>query len=238
MSEKFDFERSWMEKFARCLKEVAGDDACSRVMTGGDSLDDNSSPEDVIAWSRGAMERLEGLVAKEADRRAIMTGCACHYSKELLHPVREAYSRTGNVDLAVSMLQEQFVSFLRDGLGLGEGLIENIVERGWGLAGVRHGDTVVATKIPKSGYLEAYLQEPDPDHRRAMYCHCPRVRDAVHLGEELSPTYCYCGAGFYQDIWQEITQGPVEVELLESVMAGDEVCTVAIHLRAAAPAVP
>jgi hypothetical protein len=67
-----------------------------------------------------------------------------------------------------------------------------------------------------------------------MYCHCPRIRKAVPRGKEVSPTYCYCGAGYYQDIWQEITQGAVEVEPLASVMAGDEVCTVAIHLNSGA----
>jgi predicted hydrocarbon binding protein len=54
------------------------------------------------------------------------------------------------------------------------------------------------------------------------------VRDALKTGETLSPTYCYCGAGFYQGIWETILQQPVEVELLESVLEGDEVCKVAI----------
>jgi hypothetical protein len=30
--------------------------------------------------------------------------------------------------------------------------------------------------------------------------------------------------------WEEILQEPVEIELLESVLKGDEVCKVAIHL--------
>jgi predicted hydrocarbon binding protein len=42
--------------------------------------------------------------------------------------------------------------------------------------------------------------------------------------------YCYCGAGFYKDIWEEILQQPVEVELLSSVLQGDDTCQVAIHL--------
>jgi predicted hydrocarbon binding protein len=52
--------------------------------------------------------------------------------------------------------------------------------------------------------------------------------------ETISATYCYCGAGYYQGIWEEILQQPVEVELLESVLQGDQVCKVAIHLPAAA----
>jgi len=43
-------------------------------------------------------------------------------------------------------------------------------------------------------------------------------------------TYCYCGAGFYKGIWEEILQEPVEVEVLESVLKANEVCKIAIHL--------
>jgi predicted hydrocarbon binding protein len=56
------------------------------------------------------------------------------------------------------------------------------------------------------------------------------VRDALKLGATISATYCYCGAGFYKGIWEEILQEPVEVEVLESVLKGDQVCTIAIHL--------
>lgn len=46
----------------------------------------------------------------------------------------------------------------------------------------------------------------------------------------LSPTYGYCGAGFYQGLWEETLQQPVEVELLQSVLAGDDACRFAIRL--------
>jgi predicted hydrocarbon binding protein len=52
----------------------------------------------------------------------------------------------------------------------------------------------------------------------------------LKTSETLSPTYCYCGAGFYQGIWEEILQQPVQVELLESVLKGDDVCKIAIYL--------
>ena len=88
----------------------------------------------------------------------------------------------------------------------------------------------MATKIPKSGYLIEYMKETDPDLKRQYYCHCPRVRDTMRASEIISPTYCYCGAGFYKGIWEEILQRPVEVEVLESVLAGGEVCKIAVHL--------
>ena len=147
-----------------------------------------------------------------------------------LQEARQVYESTGDIGLAHRKLQERFESFLRDVLALDDDLFAAIVRRGWGLAGIRHGDTIIATKIPKSGFLVEYMQEADPEKRRQYYCHCPRIREALRTSETISATYCYCGAGFYKGIWEEILQKPVEVEVLESVLHGDDVCRIAVHL--------
>lgn len=229
MSQNNDFEHAWLAKFSRCLEEMAGIEIRDAVIAGSESLSDQSDRQDVIAWSQGAMERLDSLV--DAPRRqAVMAGCACQYPKSALQGARQAYASNGDIDQVHQMLQEQFEAFLRESLKLQEEHVQDVISRGWGLAGVKQGDTIVATKIPKSGNLAAYLEESDPEKRQQAYCHCPRVRDVLKSGETISPTYCYCGAGFYKGIWEEITQKPVEVELLASVLQGDEVCTIAIHL--------
>jgi len=61
------------------------------------------------------------------------------------------------------MLQEQFEAFLKNTLNLSDELMQEIVRRGWGSAGVKDGNTIIATKIPKSGYLVAYMEETDPE---------------------------------------------------------------------------
>lgn len=128
------------------------------------------------------------------------------------------------------MIQDKFEGFLRQGLELEEGIIKTILDQGLGLAGRREGNTIIATKIPESGYLRDYFQEQDPIEKRHLYCHCPRVRDEVGSDPKLPMEYCYCGAGFYKGIWEEILGQPLKVEVLESVMSEDEVCKIAIHL--------
>ena len=229
MPENQDFERAWLTKFSRCLDEIAGEDVHRQVMQGSEGLSSQSDRREVIAWSQQAMERLDALVG-EKERRDIMTGCACQYPKSELQEMRGLYESTGDIDLVHRKLQEQFESFLKDVLALDDALFAEVVRRGWGLAGVKHGDTIIATKIPKSGFLVAYMQETDPEKRRQCYCHCPRIREALKTSEEISATYCYCGAGFYKGVWEEILQRPVEVEVLESVLQGDDVCKIAIYL--------
>lgn len=229
MSNNLDFEQTWLFKLSSCLEQVSGEQIADQVMAGSEKLTMDSSRADVIAWSCQAMDRLDSLVDGEA-RREIMTGCACQVPKSDLKKARQAWEATGDLDLVHGMLQARFKSFLVNVLQLDEALIQEIVARGWGLAGVRQGATIIATKIPKSGYLVEYMRETDPEVKRRFYCHCPRIRDVLDSGETLSATYCYCGAGYYKGIWEEILQQPVEVELLESVLQGDEVCRVAVHL--------
>ena len=228
MSSLSGFERNWQALFASRLSEIAGEDICAQVMQ-DEGLMSNSDQQATIAWTQQAMKRLDTLV-DERQRITIMTGCACQYPKASLRAAREAYVATGNVDVPHQMLQSQFEEFLRDTLGLDERVVQEVVRRGWGLAGVREKNTIVATKIPKSGHLVEYLEEPNPKKRRQLYCHCPRVRAILETSGTLSKTYCYCGAGFYKSIWEEILQASVEIELLQSVLQGDQVCKIAIRL--------
>ena len=229
MCEELDFERAWLGKLSTHLDEIAGEQIRKQVLQGSEALTSESPRATVLHWTRGAMERLDWLV-EESDRRAIMTGCACQYPMDALQEMRKAYQETGDISLVHDMLQGQFESFLRDALQLDDGLVAAIVERGWGSAGVKRGSTVIATKIPKSGFLLEYMRETDLARKRALYCHCPRIRGALSSSAAISATYCYCGAGFYKGIWEEILQQPVEVELLETVLQGDEVCKFAVYL--------
>lgn len=224
-----DFDRRWLLGLAACLDDVVGENVRRQVMRGADRISGQSSRRDVAEWTAEAMHRLEHLVGTERATE-VMTGCSCRYPIEELQPIREQYEATGDVGVAHRLLQERFESFLRDTLQLDEEQVATVVGRGWGLAGVRQGSTIVATKIPKSEYLADYLAESDPERRRRLYCHCPRVREALGDDIRLPEIYCACGAGFYKHLWEEILQQPVEVEVLSSVLAGDDVCSIVIHL--------
>lgn len=226
---KFDFEKNWQGRLSRAVEAAMGEEVRDQVLQGGENLTRDSGTKEKATWTCIALDQL-AQATDENTQQEILTKCACYYPVEDLHNVKEAFQKSGDVDEAVKMLQEKFEFFLRETMGLEEGLINTILSRGWGLAGTREGNTIITTKIPKSGDLEQYFNETDPLQKRRCYCHCPRVRDGVGAEPTLPTTYCYCGAGFYQGIWEEILGEPVRVEMLESVMQGDEVCKIAIHL--------
>jgi predicted hydrocarbon binding protein len=232
MSDKtppLDFERAWQGKLITGLDQLLDPEERNRILTGSELLTMESSTQDKVVWSCEMLERLEEVVDEQA-RQEIMTGCACHYPKSELDDARGLFLETGDVDQVIDLLQAKFESFLREIMELDEELVLEIISRGWGLAGVREGTRIFATKIPKSGYLVDYFQSNDPGEKRKLYCHCPRVRDGVGEKPQLPETYCYCGAGFYQGIWETILGEPVRVEVLESVMTGGDVCKIAVHL--------
>jgi len=224
-----DFETQWQAKLARAVEDLAGSDIKEQVLAGGESLQDPSSSREKLLWTCQALERLAESTDEET-RQEILTRCHCQYPEENLQDVKALYQKSQDLDLVLDALQSKFERFLQDDLQLEEELIEKVVSLGWGLAGLRQGNQIIATKIPKSGYLREYFQTDDLLEKRRMYCHCPRVREEIGSEPALHQEYCYCGAGFYRGIWEEILGKPVQVEVLESVMTGGEVCQIAVHL--------
>ena len=95
-------------------------------------------------------------------------------------------------------------------------------------AGVRDGNRVIITKIP---YLTIpYLNESDDMKRRYYCCHNPWIREALLEEDHISPIICHNSAGYYKNFWEAVLDQPVKVELLESVIMGDNVCKFALHL--------
>lgn len=94
--------------------------------------------------------------------------------------------------------------------------------------GVRNGNIVYETKIPF--LTKEYLAEEDQELKRYYYCHCPWAREAVRSGEKVAPIFCNCSAGFHKKPWEAIFQQKIEVDVLESVLKGDDRCRFAIHL--------
>ncbi len=96
-------------------------------------------------------------------------------------------------------------------------------------AGIRNGNTIVMKKIPYKT-LPA-LKETDIRKKRYYICHNPLIREAL-LSEDqpISPIFCNCSGGFMKNFWEAMFECEVDVELLESVIKGDEMCKFAIHI--------
>lgn len=94
----------------------------------------------------------------------------------------------------------------------------------------RHvGDTLYEVKIPHQTI--EFLTESDPQRKRYHYCHCPWVKEGLKNGKaNIPPTFCQCSAGFHKKRWEVVLGQPLQAEIIESVLQGDDRCMIAIHL--------
>jgi hypothetical protein len=229
MSKLAAFDRAWRETLSRELDQAAGAESRDRIMGDQTSLTEDAGPEAIYSWTLGMLERMDDLLA-EPDRKRVLNACGCWMGPDGLRELKELYEETGDVDRVLEQAGGGLDRFLSD-YGVSQAVIDEVNARGWGWPGQRQGNTIRVTKIPFEGTIEAFFAEEDPAKRRALnYCHCPRVRDVLKTGKTLPTTYCHCSAGFYKKNFEEIFGRPVDVEILQTVLSGDEVCAFAIHL--------
>lgn len=91
------------------------------------------------------------------------------------------------------------------------------------LSAVRDRDYLYTTKIPYSP--KDWLGESEPLMKRYYACHCPLARAAIIGGKPDIPLdWCYCSGGFEKLLFDVVFDQPTQVEVLESVLAGDPRC--------------
>jgi hypothetical protein len=213
-----------------CLDDEIQEEVKKDILAGSENISSETNREEVFQWTKKALSKLDASVDNKT-RDAILTNCACQYPRKNLQELKKLYAETNDMVLVHKKMQEYFESTLDESLKLEEKYKTEIIRRDMGMAGKLEGKTIIATKIPKSAFIKDWFEETDVLKKRAIFCHCPRIRDVMDKAENELPMYhCYCGAGFYKGIWEEILQKPVEVEVLETVMNGGEVCKIAIHL--------
>ena len=214
-----DFERQWLHKLKTGLIKIGREDLFEKVL---------NSHQDTIDWSDQLMEILNRELTED-EVIDVMCSCACLAPKDYLKTLREEYSKTRDLKHVHQLLQLYFEKSITTYKNLTENQLKYIVDRDMGMAGKLEGNTITAVKIPKD--FQEYFQTEDPVKRRYHYCHCPRIREALKTNEKsVDKNYCYCGAGFYRDIWEFILQRPVKVKLVESLMQGDNLCKIEIYI--------
>jgi predicted hydrocarbon binding protein len=73
-----------------------------------------------------------------------------------------------------------------------------------------------------------YEKAKTAKEKRQAYCFCPLVRD--YLDQDVPITFCYCGAGWYRLQWEGAIGKSVKIDVVKSVLKGDDECQFAIHL--------
>ncbi len=75
------------------------------------------------------------------------------------------------------------------------------------------------------GHLE---RKGDVIHASYDRCYCGSVNQTKTA---FSPTYCHCSCGWYRQLFETLLEQPVTVELVSSIIQGDESCRFKIMIH-------
>jgi hypothetical protein len=183
------------------------------------------------------MESLELKVDKETCKN-LLSRPLHRLSDKYLRTVREKFLQSKDIDDFLKKEHQDIVARLEQHMKDGtlfftqevdKQVVDFVRQDPQIMVGIRQGEKISTTKIP---YMtKQYLNESNEQLKKYHYCHCFWVREAIKSGaNEISPTFCYCSAGFKKQFWDAALGQPVKVEVVESILKGDSVCTFIIHL--------
>jgi hypothetical protein len=194
------------------------------------------------AYLQPVIERLEAKIGKPACADFLSTGLRDLPTRYFLD-ARRKYRKAADMDAFLRQRKDEFVAHLEACLQAGRPFFAQEItadvlafvradpEIG---GGRREGHVIYETKIPYN--TQKYLEESDPVLRRYHYCHCPWAREAIKNGDvRLAETFCSCSGGFHKKPFEVIFKQALKVDVLESVLKGDDRCRFAIHLPAELP---
>ncbi len=167
-------------------------------MQGIESITPASSFDDYTAWIQGAIERLDALSDDGEKKCQVVSHCAHVFPQERIDHLRAIYHRRGEID---DVLREMYTDDF------------------WYEKPVRRGNVIYMRKNPFDP--EGFEKAATPAERRKAYCHCSFVHPYLdEIPAKLSPTFCFCGAGWYRRLWEGILGQPVRFEQVETLLQG------------------
>lgn len=192
----------WLLRLREGLDSLVSESIRLEVLSDSESVADLDEVGKA-QWVRGAMQRLDQLVPDKSSRYQIMAHCSCQCADEFITKFRDEYRQHGDIDkLLESMLGVVFLVRPR-----------------------RDGNVIYQEKV--ACHAEEYSNAATLQEKRYHYCHCDWIRA---IDRAISPTHCFCSAGWYQRIWEGILEKSVTVRLVKSIMQGDNCCEFAVHL--------
>jgi hypothetical protein len=194
------------------LERVIGKEARSAVMRGAEELTLDSSAKERCLWGIGMMAR---LCEKADDTQVydILSSCAHVFPAEPIHKAHSEYERVRAISDNGLAAVDAAIAYMR-------------TDPAWGEAPYREGNLIFTSKSPRDP--KRYEKATTDAERRSAACFCPVIRDNLALG--MPATYCYCGSGWYRRQWEGITGRPVFVQIIKSLLQGDDHCEFAVHL--------
>ena len=229
--------RGVLPSISERLESLVDEETRRKVFDGVERPPLGSPPEEVPRVTRLLMDRLQAELPPEVHRK-VLAGNHHRIPLESFDGLKRLYEESGSIDEFLEKRHAKAVAELEEFLAEGKvwyeqeitpRVVEFVKENREVLGGVRKGERIYITKIPYDP--DAFLGEEDPLMKRYHTCHCPLARASIlSEGPGVPSEWCYCSGGYGKLPFEVVFGEELEVELLESVLAGDPRCRFAIKM--------
>lgn len=192
----------WDNRFSKQLADVLGVEVRDCVLECYTDVSHKSNLEDRAKAVKCAVDILDGI-ATEDQKFEVLSRCAHVFPPELIAKMRSVYVETNSVD----------------------DVLEAMAAAGNYPKFNREGNILYSSKQPYNPV--AFAKATTRKEKMQAYCFCPMIKYNL---DEVSGTFCYCGAGWSRHLWEGILDKPVKVEIVKSLTRDDDECTFAVHL--------
>lgn len=219
------------------MDSVLGSEKTCRIFNSINVPESGAPPETAVGFTQKLMENLEKELSAE-ERRKALTANAHGIPSEAFAREAALFRESESLERYLSDFHRRSVETLQKHSDSGKVWFEQIItqpvvdlvkENREILGGVLDRGKILWTKIPYDA--QAWLLEKDRDKRRYYACHCPMAREVLNIqGERIPRDWCNCTSGYIQQRFNAIFGEKVQVDLLETVLDGDDRCRFAIHV--------
>ncbi|MFX0087720.1 MAG: hypothetical protein ACFFAU_18865 [Candidatus Hodarchaeota archaeon] len=230
--------REMIDNFSRRLVEEFSEEVRNEIFDNELVPPLGLHPKKKPEITKKLVKRFIAKFGEEKSREFFAIGLRDKYT-ESYKKQRETFLETNNIDIFLDQKRRKFLKTLESHLKdkslfftqeINSDVIDYVKNDPTIESGVRDGNVVIITKIP---YMTIpYLNSSNKKEKRYYFCHNPWIREALfEENRPISPIFCNCSGGYYRNYWEAVlNHHPLKVELLESVIKGDNVCRFALHL--------
>ena len=218
------------------LESAAGKAAADAVFTGLSEPPPGTPPEQMPAFTGELMVRIEQALEPDVYQPAL-AGNNHGLSAQAMEDEKRLFEQAADLDEYLKQRHARKVAELQEHCDTGrvwfeqqitQPVVDYVQANQEVLSAVREGGKLYVTKIPYDP--DRYLKESDPVQKRYWACHCPFARESILGGAAVSENWCYCSGGFAKFTFEVILGRELQVKLLQSVLAGDNVCRFEIDI--------
>lgn len=202
----------WNSLLVENMIRELGAEQQGKIMEGLQAIEIETPLEQKFEWLIGVLHKLEN-VTDESQRYNIISGCAHFFPEEMVIELRQVYEKARENTHTLIEAIDKTLEFMAS-------------HKGWGSLPIRKGNVLYTTKSPANP--KAFVEARTHLERIKAYCFCPIIRN--FLDQNVSVTFCNCGAGWPKQLWEGVFRQPLRIVLVKSLTKGDEECQFAVYL--------